>query len=58
MMEIQQPYCDWISVPFKDKRKGKMWMCRECGASGKSREVPKCPCVPIHVQQQERETQK
>jgi hypothetical protein len=48
-MKIAQPYCDWITLPFKDKRRGSLWHCRECGASGGGRKVPKCPCREIEL---------
>ena len=49
MLQILRPYCDWISVAFKDKRKGAVWMCKECGAMGKGKNVPPCPCKPIAI---------
>lgn len=48
-MVIEKPYCDWISVAMRDKRKGFIWLCRECRARGKGRKVPKCPCVKIEI---------
>jgi len=48
-IDIAQPYCDWISLASKDRRRGKIWLCKECGHQGKGREVPKCPCAPIKL---------
>lgn len=48
-MKIERPYCDWIAVKFKDRRKGSMWLCRECGHRGNSKNVPLCPCKPIEM---------
>lgn len=49
MITIAQPYCDWIYVANKDKRKAKMWLCKACGHTGKARDVPECPCQPISI---------
>lgn len=48
-LTISKPYCDWLSVAFKDKRRGKMWSCQACGHRGKGKQVPACPCEQIEV---------
>jgi hypothetical protein len=48
-MEIRQPYCDWIAIKHRDKRRGSMWLCKECGHHGMGKSVPKCPCKPINI---------
>lgn len=48
-MEIQQPYCDWIAIKFKDGRRGFMWLCKECGHRGKGKNVPECQCKTISL---------
>lgn len=50
MIEIARPYCDWIAVKFKDRRRGAMWLCKECGHKGKGKSVPACPCEPIKIE--------
>jgi rubrerythrin len=49
MIEIARPYCDWISVAHRDKRRGKVWLCHACGHMEKGKEVPKCPCKPMEI---------
>lgn len=39
--------CDWTGLPFKDKRKGKHWICRACGKMGVGRKQPECPASAI-----------
>lgn len=39
--------CDWVGVRFKDRRRGKMWLCRACGARGLGRKEPGCPAKAI-----------
>ena len=39
--------CDWISMPFKDRRRGFMWRCRSCGSMCKSRFQPGCALKSI-----------
>lgn len=48
-LTIDRPYCDWVSLPMRDRRKGFIWLCRECKHRGKGRIVPKCPCVKIEI---------
>lgn len=48
-MIIDAPYCDWVSLANKDKRKAKIWLCKECGYMTKRMGVPACPCKPIVI---------
>lgn len=48
-MIIDAPCCDWIAMPFKDKRKGYFWLCQSCGAKAKGKQQPLCGCRSIEV---------
>lgn len=46
---IGVPVCDWVGLPFKDKRKGKWWHCKACRHHKIAKKPPPCPCKPIEI---------
>jgi hypothetical protein len=52
---IEAPQCNWIGMPFSDKRKGYFWLCSVCKFRGRGKISPPCPCEPITIPGAERE---
>jgi hypothetical protein len=48
-MKIDKPACDWVAMAFKNRSLGFYWLCRSCGARGKGKITPACPCTQIII---------
>ena len=48
-LQIAAPKCEWICLPYKDKRRGGIWKCKACAAWGSGRKQPKCACKDIYL---------
>lgn len=48
-VKIEPPRCDWAVMPFKDKRRKKIWRCKSCGHQAAAKSEPACPCSTIET---------
>ena len=49
VLTIKPPERKWIALPYKDKRRGAIWLCKACGKWGGGKVQPTCPCMKIEV---------
>lgn len=46
---FESAQCDWICMPFKDKRRGSMWLCKWCRLMQPALKQPECPINIDHI---------